>query len=95
MVREFCVSGNREGVKGSVHGAACALAVVMAAYNAAAWCTRRERHLGTNAVIYLLATAWEVKQTLHHFLKVQPDIASVPALAPALAAAPPPEEKTA
>ena len=69
MVRELCGNGHREGVKGSVHGAACALALLMATYNTAAWCYRRERHLGTNAIIYLFATAWEVKQTLHHLLK--------------------------
>jgi hypothetical protein len=38
----------------------------MAAYNIAAWCYRRETHLGVNAVVYTLATLWEVKQTTHH-----------------------------
>jgi hypothetical protein len=67
MVRTFCTSGESEVVKGSVHAAGGLLAVAMAAYNIAAWCYRRERHLGVNAVVYTLATLWEVKQTAHHF----------------------------
>ena len=65
-VRQFCSSGSREAVKGGVHGAACAIAAVMAAYNFAAWCFRREAHLRTNAVVYTVATGWEVKQTMRH-----------------------------
>jgi hypothetical protein len=38
----------------------------MAAYNMAAWCYRRETHLGVNAVVYTLATLFEMKQTVHH-----------------------------
>jgi hypothetical protein len=68
-VQQFCCSGNQEVVKGSVHGAACTIAAVMALYNIAAWCFRRERHLGANAVVYTLAVGWEVKQTLHHLRK--------------------------
>jgi hypothetical protein len=65
-VQQFCSSGNQEVFKGGVHGAACTIAAVMALYNIAAWCFRRERHLGANAVVYTLAVGWEVKQTLHH-----------------------------
>ena len=68
-VEQFCNSGNQEAVKGGVHGAACAIALAMAAYNIAAWCFRRERHLGTNAVVYTLAVGWEVKQTMRHLRK--------------------------
>jgi len=68
-VQQFCGSGTKEVVKGGVHGAACAIAAMMAAYNIAAWCFRRERHLGANAVVYTLAVGWEVKQTLRHFRK--------------------------
>ena len=64
--RELCESGNHELLKGGVHGVACVVAGVMAAYNIAAWTFRRDRHLGVNSVIYTLAFAWEVKQTLHH-----------------------------
>ena len=65
-VEQFCHSGNQEVVKGGVHGAACVVALVMAAYNIAAWCFRRDRHLRVNAVVYTLAVGWELKQTLHH-----------------------------
>lgn len=66
MVQTFCKSGKNEAVKGAVHAAGGVLAAVMAAYNIAAWCYRRERHLGINAIVYTLAVAWEVKQTAHH-----------------------------
>ena len=64
--RELCASGNHEWLKSSVHATACAITAVMATYNVAAWCFRREPHLWINGVIYTAAFAWEVKQTLHH-----------------------------
>ena len=67
MVKRFCKSGESELVKGAVHAAGGVLAGAMAAYNLAAWCYRRERHLGINAIVYTLAVLWEVKQTAHHF----------------------------
>lgn len=67
MVRTFCMSGEREVVKGAVHAAGGALAGLMAVYNIAAWCYRRERHLGVNAVIYTVAIVWEIQQTSRHF----------------------------
>jgi hypothetical protein len=66
MVRAFCTSGNHEGVKCAVHAAAGVLVGVCAAYNIAASFFRHDRHLRVNAIVYTLATAWEVKQTLHH-----------------------------
>jgi hypothetical protein len=66
MVRAFCAKGNHEGVKCAVHAAAGVLVGVCAAYNITAWCFRRDRHLRVNAIIYVLALAWEVRQTLHH-----------------------------
>jgi hypothetical protein len=66
MVETFCCSGNHEGIKSSVHGAAGVLCLAMAAYNITACYFRRDVHLRINAVIYTLAIAWEVKQTLHH-----------------------------
>ena len=66
MVQALCTSGNHEGLKCGVHGAAGAIAALMAAYNIAAFCLRRERHLRVNSVVYTLAVAWEVKQTLRH-----------------------------
>jgi len=69
MVQGFCASGRYEGIKGTVHGAAAVMAAVMAGYNIAAYCYRRDRHLGVNVIVYSLAVAWEVKQTLHHLNK--------------------------
>ena len=66
MVRSFCASGNHEGLKCGVHGAAGFVAGLCAAYNITAWCYRRDRHLQVNAIVYILAVAWELKQTLHH-----------------------------
>jgi hypothetical protein len=66
MVQALCTSGNHEALKCSVHGAATVLAAAMAAYNIAACSFRRDVHLRVNAIIYTLAVAWEVKQTLHH-----------------------------
>jgi len=66
MTRAFCKSGENEAVKGAVHALGGVLAATMAAYNIAAWCYRREPHLGVNAVVYTLAVMWEVKQTVHH-----------------------------
>ena len=66
MVQTFCKSGEREAVKGAFHALGGILAATMAAYNIAAWCYRRETHLGVNAVVYTLATLWEVRQTAHH-----------------------------
>jgi hypothetical protein len=45
------------------------IAAVMAVYNIAAWCFRREQHLSTNALVYTLAVGWEAKQTLRHLRK--------------------------
>ena len=66
MVRAFCSRGNHEGVKCAVHAAAGVLVGVCAAYNIVASCFRRDRHLRVNAIVYTLAVAWELKQTLHH-----------------------------
>lgn len=66
MVRAFCTSGNHEEVKCGVHAAAGLLVGVCAVYNITASCFRRDRHLRVNALVYALALAYEVKQTLHH-----------------------------
>ncbi len=66
-VQSFCRSGEREELKGAVHAAACLISVAMAGYNISAWHYRHQRHLGINAIVYSLAVAWEVKQTMHHF----------------------------
>ena len=75
MVQRLCTSGNHEGLKCAVHATAGAIVALMAAYNIAACCFRRDWHLRLNAVAYSLAVAWEIKQTLHH---CRPSIASAP-----------------
>jgi hypothetical protein len=66
MVRTFCASGNHEVVKCGVHGAVGILVALCATYNITAWCLRRDRHLQVNALVYTVAVAWELKQTIHH-----------------------------
>jgi len=66
MVRALCTTGNNEALKCTVHGASGVIAGMMAAYNIAACCFRRDRHLRVNAVVYSLLVAYELKQTLHH-----------------------------
>lgn len=63
----FVKAGNGEGVKGATHALACGLLGVMAVYNIVAWCFRRQRHLGINAVLYTAGALYEVKQTARHF----------------------------
>ena len=62
--------GNCEELKLGVHGTALALAVVMGAYNTAAWLLRRERHLAINAVMYSALTAWEIQHVAHHWAEL-------------------------
>ena len=71
MVQKFCTSGESEALKGAVHALGGVLAATMAAYNIAAWCYRRERHLAVNAIVYSLAIIWEAKQTAHHLEKCE------------------------
>ena len=66
MVQTLCTTGNHEVLKSTVHGAAGVIAGLMAAYNIAACCFRRDRHLRVNAVVYSLLVAYEIKQTVHH-----------------------------
>ena len=66
MVQRFCRSGESEAIKGAVHALGGVLSASMAAYNIAAFCYRRERHLCLNSIIYTLAVIWEIKQTVHH-----------------------------
>lgn len=66
MVQRLCTTGNHEVLKCGVHGAAGVIAGLMAAYNIAACCFRRDRHLRVNAAVYTLAVGYEIRQTLHH-----------------------------
>jgi hypothetical protein len=74
--RVFCSNGNHEIFKGSVHGVATMVAALMAAYNIAACCFRRDLHLKINAVLYSLAVGYEVKQTLHHLQACRVEVAT-------------------
>ena len=58
--------GSCERLKAGVHVTALGLAVVMGAYNAAAWMRRREPHLAVNAVLYGALIAWEQRHVAHH-----------------------------
>lgn len=82
MVRALCTSGSHEALKGGVHAAALTLAAIMAGYNIAASCYRRDRHLRVNAVLYTLLTAWEIKQTVHHLERTGSAVPALRAAAP-------------
>ena len=59
-------AGNCERLKATTHALAMGIAAVCAAYNAAAWIVRRQRHLAFNAVLYTAATVWEAGHVRHH-----------------------------
>lgn len=65
--RAFVQQGESERLKGAFHATTAGLMAVMAVYNIAALCFRKERHLATNAVMYTLATVFEARKTLHHW----------------------------
>jgi hypothetical protein len=68
--------GSCETLKLGVHAASLALAVVMGAYNAAAWFKRREQHLAVNAVLYAGLIALEHHHVAHHLalLRKPPEV---------------------
>ena len=63
--------GSCEGLKTGVHALALGLAAVMGAYNAAAWLSRRQTHLGINAVLYAALFAWEQQHVVHHLAEMR------------------------
>jgi hypothetical protein len=65
-VHRFLQNGEAEMFKGAIHAAVGVLAMVCGAYNIAAWTTRRERHLGLNAILYTGIALWEVGHVRHH-----------------------------
>jgi hypothetical protein len=71
MVQRLCTSGEHEILKCTVHGAAGVIAGLMAAYNIAACCFRRDHHLKANALVYTLLVAYELKHTIHHLKAAQ------------------------
>jgi len=65
--------GRCEPLKAAVHCVLLVMATVCAAYNAAAWVKRRQRHLAFNAVIYGVTVWWERAHVLHHLVCVPPE----------------------
>ena len=67
--------GRCEPLKAAVHGVLLATVTVCAAYNAAAWLKRRQRHLAINAVIYSAAIWWEGSHIVHHLAACDGEVA--------------------
>jgi hypothetical protein len=68
--------GNCEELKLGVHAAALGLAALCGVYNAAAWLSRRERHLAVNAVLYAALIAFEHQHVTHHIAELKQPLAS-------------------
>jgi hypothetical protein len=64
--------GNCEELKLCVHAMALGLAALCGAYNAAAWLSRREKHLAINAVLYAALIAFEHQHVAHHIAELRP-----------------------
>ena len=87
--------GNCEELKLGVHAMALGLAALCGAYNAAAWLSRRERHLAVNAMLYAALIAFEHQHVTHHFAELrqpmtlpqQPVAETLVEVAPAVAVA--------
>ena len=68
--------GNCEELKLAVHALALGVAALCGAYNAAAWLSRRERHLAINTVLYAALVAFEQQHVSHHIAELRrPDTA--------------------
>jgi hypothetical protein len=63
--------GHCEPLKLGVHAGALGLAAICAAYNTAAWLSRRENHLAVNAVLYLALAMWEHQHVAHHLKEIR------------------------
>jgi hypothetical protein len=87
--------GNCEELKLGVHAMALGLAALCGAYNAAAWLSRRERHLAVNAMLYAALIAFEHQHVTHHIAELrqpmtlpqQPVAETLVEVAPAVAVA--------
>jgi hypothetical protein len=64
-------SGNCEELKLGVHAMALGLAALCGLYNAAAWLSRRERHLAANTVLYAALIAIEQQHVAHHMAELR------------------------
>lgn len=63
--------GNCEELKLGVHAMALGLAALCGIYNAAAWLSRRERHLAVNTVMYAALIAFEQQHVSHHMAELR------------------------
>jgi hypothetical protein len=63
--------GKCEELKLGVHALSLAVAALCGAYNAAAWLSRRERHLAVNTVMYAALIAFEQQHVLHHIAELR------------------------
>jgi hypothetical protein len=63
--------GNCEELKLGVHVLALGVAALCGAYNAAAWLSRRERHLAFNTVMYAALIAFEREHVAHHMAELR------------------------
>ena len=63
--------GNCEELKLGVHAMALGLAALCGAYNAAAWLSRREKHLAINAMLYAALIAFEHQHVTHHIAELR------------------------
>jgi len=63
--------GNCEPMKAGFHAATLGLCAIMGLYNAAAWLSRRQRHLAFNAAIYTALTIWEQRHVAHHLAELR------------------------
>ena len=86
--------GNCEELKLGVHALALGVAALCGVYNAAAWLSRRERHLAVNTVMYAALIAFEQQHVSHHIAELRrppkapgaTDTAGVPEAAASVAA---------
>ena len=83
---EVLQCGKCEPLKLGVHVLTLGLVAVMGIYNAAAWLSRRQKHLAFNAVMYAALTVWEQQHVAHHIAELRRP-QSVPVTPPASEAA--------
>ncbi|MGH9139508.1 MAG: hypothetical protein ACRD2I_00045 [Vicinamibacterales bacterium] len=81
--------GNCEELKLGVHALALAVAALCGAYNAAAWLSRRERHLAVNTMMYAALMAFEQQHVSHHIAELRRPAAPPSAAGPSACEAPP------
>ena len=74
--------GNCEELKLGVHALALGVAALCGAYNAAAWLSRRERHLAINTVMYAALIAFEQQHVAHHIAELRRPHAAPDSAAP-------------